>query len=197
MEYTISRNEQYHSTEISFSEKPSESIRNALKALKFRWHGVKKVWYGYADEETVKAAIDGTPVSATPTAPAVKRNKYGVKIGDLFYSSWGYEQTNVSFFQVVALSGDSSVRVREVHPPVIEDNAEGPMSTTRTYQTSGLPILPAVRSVFIHDDEKGDIKRLKSYAADGVSEPQFNLSSYASAYHCSGETTKLYSSWYA
>lgn len=27
-----------------------------------------------------------------------------VKVGDVFYSSWGYDQTNVNFFAVVALS---------------------------------------------------------------------------------------------
>lgn len=32
-------------------------------------------------------------------------NADGVRIGDLFYGSWGYEQTNVDFFQVVALRG--------------------------------------------------------------------------------------------
>lgn len=57
--YTITRNEQYGSLEISFDGKPSEAVRDALKALHFRWHGVKKVWYGHADEQTVQEAIEG------------------------------------------------------------------------------------------------------------------------------------------
>jgi hypothetical protein len=57
MSYTIAQNEQFGSIEISFDGKPSEAIRDALKALRFRWHGVKKVWYGYADEQTVRAAL--------------------------------------------------------------------------------------------------------------------------------------------
>lgn len=28
----------------------------------------------------------------------------GVKVGDFFYSSWGYDQTNITFFKVVALT---------------------------------------------------------------------------------------------
>lgn len=60
MTYTITKNEQFNSLEINFNGKPSAAIRDALKALKFRWHGVKKVWYGYTDEETARKAIDGT-----------------------------------------------------------------------------------------------------------------------------------------
>jgi hypothetical protein len=37
----------------------------------------------------------------------------GVKVGDIFYSSWGYDQTNVDFYEVVGLTG-ASVKVREV-----------------------------------------------------------------------------------
>lgn len=62
MQYTINTNTEYNSLEIIFSEKPSEAIRTALKALKFRWHSVKHVWYGYADEAAVKVAIEGNPV---------------------------------------------------------------------------------------------------------------------------------------
>lgn len=59
MSYTITLNPSFNSLEIAFDGKPSEAIRTALKGLKFRWHNVKKVWYGYSDEATVKAAIDG------------------------------------------------------------------------------------------------------------------------------------------
>ena len=196
--YTISKNEQFNSLEISFDGKPSEAIREALKAMRFRWHGVKKVWYGYKTEEEVRAALDGedTEPKATTTKASKTANKFGVKVGDLFYASWGYEQTNVDFFQVLELVGDSSVRVCEVDPPMIEEDAVGPMAADRTYKTSGIGILPAKSySVFIKDQEKGDIKRLKSYAADGKSNPQFKISSYADARYC-GEQVKTYESWY-
>ena len=65
--YTITSNEAYNSLEISFNEKPAEAIREALKALKFRWHGVKKVWYGFADRETVEKALKGDEIIAQPT----------------------------------------------------------------------------------------------------------------------------------
>lgn len=199
--YSIAVNPQFNSIEISFSEKPSEQIREALKALKFRWHSVKRVWYGYSTEEAVKAAIEGkasTEKAATAVkAAAEKKNKYGVKLGDLFYSSWGYDQTNVNFFQVIEIVGASSVRVREVFPTMIEDKAVSWASSDRVYQNTKELLPPAPHSVFIKDQEHGDLKRLKSHAADGVSHPQFYLSSFTDAYLVEGDTIKTYESWYA
>lgn len=41
-------------------------------------------------------------------------NKYGVKVGDIFVSSWGYDQTNVDFYQVIALKGTTMVELKEI-----------------------------------------------------------------------------------
>lgn len=198
MTYTITKNAQFNSVEILFDGKPSESIRSALKELKFRWHGVKKVWYGYSDEETVRKAIDGGKVApaakAAPKAETV--NKFGVKVGDIFSASWGYEQTQNDFFQVVALVGESSVRVVEVDLPMVSSQAVSSMSEDRTFKLTRELLPHSSRSCFIKDQEKGDLKKLKSFAADGVSNPQFKLSSYASASLCSGDSITVYESWY-
>ena len=42
-------------------------------------------------------------------------NQDGVHIGDIFYSSWGYDQTNVDFFQVVDLKGKRTAVVQEIN----------------------------------------------------------------------------------
>lgn len=44
---------------------------------------------------------------------ATKRAAETVKVGDIFFASWGYEQTNVDFYQVVAKRGQM-VDVREI-----------------------------------------------------------------------------------
>lgn len=191
MTYTITNNPQYNSIEILFEGKPSEQIRAALKALRFRWHSVKGVWYGYADESAVKAAIEGTPKRE---APKEKTNKYGVQVGDIFSASWGYEQTNVDFFQVVELVGEISVRVREVYPNIEESTAISSMSEDRVYRLTKDLLPPAQRSTFIKDQEKGDIKRI-TLAYNG--EAKFKLDSFANAYICKGDTVKEYVSWYA
>ena len=205
--FTITKNEQFGSVEVSFNEKPSAEIRDALKLLRFRWHGQRGIWYGYRDEATVRDAIlsacpelkkgEAKQTKADKAKKPEKVNKFGVKVGDFFSASWGYEQTNADFFQVVALVGESSVRVREVNPPIIEDKATGPMACDRVYdiRNTGELLPPSPSSVFIKDQERGDLKRLKSYNADG-SNPQFFLSSFTDAHYCVGDTEKMYESWY-
>ena len=198
MTYTITTNPEFNSIEVLFDGKPSEEIRNALKALKFRWHSVKKVWYGYTTEEAARAAIEGeaVPEAAPKAKPAAtaKVNKFGVKVGDIFSASWGFEQTNNDFFQVVELVGTSSVRVREVHLPCIEAEAVSPMSEDRTFKVTR-EMLPATSSsVFIEDQERGDLKRLTAtYDGTGA---KFRISSFASAYLVTADTIKVYESWY-
>lgn len=81
MEYTINFNEQFNSIEIAFSEKPGEAVRTALKALRFRWHSVKQVWYGYSDEASVRNAIEGNAsATATATATAMAERYHGDRI---------------------------------------------------------------------------------------------------------------------
>lgn len=196
MTYTITNNTQSNSLEITFDGKPSEEIRNALKALKFRWHNAKKVWYGFSTEEAVKAAIEGKEAPKTERKPkAEKANKYGIKVGDIFHASWGWEQTNNDFFQVVELVGESSVRVREVYLPCIESSVVSPMSEDRTFRLTRELLPAASSSVFIDNQERGDLKRLTpTYDGDSV---KFKLANYASAYLCKGDTIKVYESWCA
>lgn len=197
MTYTVTNNAQFNSLEITFDGKPSYGIRQSLKGLHFRWHSVKKCWYGYSTEEEARAAIEGSTEPAEKKAATQPVNRFVVRVGDIFSASWGWEQTNVDFFQVVQLVGACSVRVRQVHPPMISDDTVSGMSSDRTYKITH-DLLPATNSsVFIEDQENGDLKRLKSYAADGKSNPLFKLSSFADAYLCTGETEKVYESWYA
>ena len=55
--FTISDNAQYGSLEISFDSKPSAEVIHVLKENKFRWHKVKKVWFGYTDRKTISDAL--------------------------------------------------------------------------------------------------------------------------------------------
>lgn len=67
MTYEIRTNTQFNSHEIYFDGKPSEAVRNALKELKFRWHGVKRCWYGFGQsEESLAAVITGTTTDEEP-----------------------------------------------------------------------------------------------------------------------------------
>lgn len=61
------------------------------------------------DPETFAALVDYLVIREQPT-----QNAEGVHVGDLFYASWGYEQTNIDYFQVVALKGAHTAVLREV-----------------------------------------------------------------------------------
>lgn len=197
--YEIRHNNQFNSLEIIFDGIPAQATREALKALKFRWHAVKKLWYGFAEEEAIKSLLDGEsgPAKTTP-APTKKKtekvNKYGVKVGDIFCSSWGYEQTNVDFYQVIALAGTESVRVIGVNPKIVKTDACSPMSGHYTYKITR-DLLPDNNSWMIKDHVKGDLKRIKSYAADGVSNPVFDIRGDCACLCEPGERTE-YVSWY-
>lgn len=55
--YIITNNNTYNSREISFDGKPSEEVRTALKTLKMRWNPARCIWYGFAEESDIVAAI--------------------------------------------------------------------------------------------------------------------------------------------
>ena len=38
----------------------------------------------------------------------------GLKAGDILVSSWGFEQTNVDFYEVVSMVGKASVSIRKI-----------------------------------------------------------------------------------
>lgn len=82
MEYSIAKNETYNSIEIAFNGKPDEKTREILKANRFRWHGLRRVWYGYADEQTIRDQLDGGTAKATSEQP--KREKVANKLPSLW-----------------------------------------------------------------------------------------------------------------
>lgn len=206
MKYTISNNEQYNSLEVSFDSKPATEVIAALKSLKMRWNGKKSCWYGFAEREQIEAAINGSPVESSSTAKPIKRKtakkpeeikrNHNVKVGDIFYTSWGYEQTNVDFFQIIELRGASSAIVREVHLPITEETDVSSMSSDRVYGIPDEILPPATTSCFIEDNEKGKLCRINtSYYGN---EPCFKVGKPG----CYQETAwpykgqKLYESWY-
>lgn len=48
---------------------------------------------------------------------------HGIEVGDIYYSSWGYEQTNVSFYQVVRLAG-KSVEFQKLESTTVEQTSD-------------------------------------------------------------------------
>ena len=84
------------------------------------------------------------------------QNAEGVHVGDIYYASWGWEQTNVDYFQVVSLRGAHTVALRPVRARCVDD----PRAMTGlcrplrdVFENDAPPIL--VRS---SADEKGSLR---------------------------------------
>lgn len=143
----------------------------------------KPTWSFYFSTETqreakIRATIEAAKASAVRKAESrAERNQPSkLAIGDILYSSWGYDQTNIDFYQVTRLVGPFTVEIRQVASRDIGDN-EGNSSM------SG-------KCVAVKDSFKGDpmIKRV----TDGC---RVKIESYASATPYDGRP--LYYSWYA
>ena len=60
LNYQVNINEQFKSTEILFDGKPSEAVREKLKANGYRWHKIRGVWYGYKTPEELEKILNGS-----------------------------------------------------------------------------------------------------------------------------------------
>lgn len=192
MNATYTLNPQHNGIEIIFPGKPGKAILETLKAEGFRWHSVKRLWYAKQTEKRLALAQSITNTETTAEVP--KANKYGVKVGDVFHMTWGYEQTNNNFFQVVKVCGETSVRVVEVSPSYnVDTHYSHGMAENRSYNFNGEMLPKAERTIFINDQEKGDIKKVTSFYQDG--KPQIRIDGHL----CDRVNGMLntYESWYA
>lgn len=82
-------------------------------------------------------------------------------IGTILYSSWGYDQTNVDWYQVVKLSGKQSVTLRKIRSVETDDSP-----TAMTGKCTPAPdhfMGPDIRRRW-KSSSYGDFIKIKSYA---------------------------------
>lgn len=82
----------------------------------------------------------------------------GVSVGDIFYNSWGYDQTNVDFYEVIRLTGQG-VEVQPINSRVVS-SGQGSESV--------VPIPGSVREFDVitgidRNDKKTKVCRLRDY----------------------------------
>ncbi|MEG7664969.1 hypothetical protein U0D24_21600 [Hafnia paralvei] len=100
-----------------------------------------------------------------------------VAVNMVFASQWGCEQTNVSFYQVVAIKGKKTVVVRRIRSQVVE--TESSMSGSKK----------ALLNDFMDDST------LTRRVADYSTVPLIEISSYESAYLHDINEECWFSSW--
>jgi len=119
-----------------------------------------------------------------------KAANHSFKVGDILASSWGYEQTNISLYQVVALNGASMVTVKPCRLPVNKVHAVSGMSEDISFK------LPMPGTIVADEKAKPIRRKVKNYYKDNRPEGDLiEISSYEDAHHYNGE--KMYRSWYA
>lgn len=142
----------------------------AGKAQKPLWH------YMYPTEarrdekiaETIKARR-GIRKRKETEAAAKKAYRHDHKVGDIFDTSWGYDQTNVEFFQVVEVKG-SDLIVREI----AQRGIGNPGGSSMSDRVVGIPGQFIGKPIRIRPTHGGGVKIEGHYASkwDGVT-PQY------------------------
>ena len=159
----IAKDEQYGFEVYSITQDNGRiyAIAYGGKRTKCDWH------YRFKDELSLKKKIDETlegfiAWNERKAKYKAERNKpHDVKVGDVFRCSWGYDQTNVDFYQCTKVIG-AFVEIREI----------GQMAE-ETFSMQG-ECVPCV------DSFKGDAMRKKVVTYGD--EPAVRIYTFASAY---------------
>ena len=122
-----------------------------------------------------------------------KTYKHGLKVGDVLYSSWGYDQTNLDFFVIVAAT-ESTIRIKECTMEKTKEDGVGWLCRNIAYDPKTAK--PVESSWCIKDQNgKGDLKKIVWYNYNGHEYMHIRFLSNHSLRKYEGE--KLYESWYA
>lgn len=125
--------------------------------------------YSYGTEQLAREAaeryLDGQAAAAARKAQhkAERSAPNTLNVGDVLVCSWGYEQTNIDFYEVTAKPGAHFVEIRQI--------------AQRTASESG----PSERVVPAPGEYVGEPMRKKASATNSV-----RIASYASAYKWDG-----------
>ena len=105
----------------------------------------------------------------------------GVQVGDLFACSWGYDQTQVDFYEVVGLTpSGKSVRVQKVHQENVTDPRK---SSYRVKPVQGSYAGPV------------ETKRIKDVTWGSEVKYAFKVNSYSNAYKSDWDSTWTVTGW--
>lgn len=114
---------------------------NYDEMLSFLEEQKKISFYPYRIQEIIKdikLLVDSQIPNKIKT---ITRNNKTINVGDVLYTNWGYDQTNVEMFRVVKILGKCYFILQEISQKVI-DKSEGFMSHSVTKGDNDLDTLP-------------------------------------------------------
>lgn len=123
----------------------------------------KPLWnFYYRNQAELDKKIQGTIETRKSHIERVQQQrqerreyKHGLKEGDIMYSSWGYDQTNIDFYQVVE-AGEKSVKIRKIGQKTVSSatTSDNVVAVPNSFQ--GPPMTKIVKP--------GDVVSIASYA---------------------------------
>jgi hypothetical protein len=118
----------------------------------------------------------GVNVKITDITPAPTTNQKTPVVGDLFYSSWGYDQTNIDFYQIVAMKGCTASVRRCAAKQVSYSQMQGVVKADK-------------------GNLSGDTRNYRvTYSVEG--EPSFKVASYARAWPTNENEEHNFTEWH-
>ena len=106
-------------------------VENDLGCMCFIGKQSKPAWYyGFKTQEQMEKKIQDQIASVKASEKykaerkAEQSKPHTLQVGDILYSSWGYDQTNVNFFKVKRLIAKTMVELVEVASQHVEDSGE-------------------------------------------------------------------------
>lgn len=101
------------------------SAKGKPSAIGYVGASAKPAFYCYFGNEIARANYVAKFMKDCDAAQAAKNARVlakkaalaapvGLKVGDVLVASWGYDQTNIDFYEVVRLVGKRSVAIREI-----------------------------------------------------------------------------------
>lgn len=100
--------------------------------IAFQGKSNKPLWhYRFTSEERRAEQVENTTryrrevlAEKAAKAKAKKAFQHALKVGDILDSSWGYDQTNVDFYEVTAVPSGKSVKLRPVCKETVSESGQ-------------------------------------------------------------------------
>jgi hypothetical protein len=107
-----------------------ENDRGGICAIAFAGKQNKPLWYNsFRSESQRDHKIEETIRGRKQTLDFKEKRqqerrefKHEFNVGDILYASWGYDQTNIDYYQVITILGPSMVAIREIGKDIDHSN---------------------------------------------------------------------------
>ncbi len=138
--------------EVYTYHRPNARGQVTYYGVAFAGKAQKPIWnYAFRDEAQRDRQIAETAKSVEARAKMMKERSdarkqftHGLQVGDILYSSWGYDQTNVNWFEVVGAPTEKMILVREIASKTVRSDGYG---SDEVIPVPGKYIGPAMKKI--------------------------------------------------